>query len=232
MDSATAVFNSGSMQPYSSYSGSDNDTASNSNRAEEGRRWEAAAKAESNYRNMLHRQGAEKEKRYKNATPETDPETWCKRQSNTYYPSTKFWANPRPDDLIHLSKKPFLCPKEIREQGGVSNNNTFKVPRGAAVDAANDDQPDGEKKTLRGLIDYRINHENRKDLIPYKQRLLELGLKPKTRYNPFGKPSLAKKDNADYVRWDRWGEEIQDPRPKAKGGKRSRRKTRRRKIRK
>jgi hypothetical protein len=86
------------------------------------------------------------------------------------------------------------------------------------------------RKTIRGVLDYRINNENRKNHIPYKERLLELGAKPKTERNPVGKARLAKKEDADHVRWDLWGKEIQDPRPKAKGGKKTRRVYKRRQI--
>jgi hypothetical protein len=212
------------------------------------------------------REEAEENKRWNSATPESDPEYWCKKQTKKAArkkTSENFWLNPSPNNLKQLSKKPFLCPKQFEHRGMYPYDylyEFYKSPEEQTqqykdywkeweeynkiknyskwLRTPKPNYPDGPhyevarsktwphaplRKTIRGVLDYRINNENRKNLIPYKQRLLETGARPKTKYNPAGKAKLAKEENADYVRWDLWGNQIQDPRPKPKGGRKTRR---------
>ncbi len=214
------------------------------------------------------REEAEEKERWNSATPESDPEYWCEKQTKKAArkkTSENFWLNPSPNNLIQLSKKPFLCPrqyklrsnypqdylyefykspeeqtqqykdywKEIRRIQQINNYTKWQqtpkpnYPDGPHYEVARSKTwPHAPlRKTIRGVLDYRINHENRNNLIPYKQRLLETGARPQTKYNPVGKDKLAKEGNADYVRWDLWGNKIQDPRPnlKVKGGRKTRR---------
>ena len=207
----------------------------------------------------------EERRRWNSATPESDPEYWCKKRTTKVAErvgAENFWLNPSPNNLKQLSKKPFLCPRMYKTISKYPDDYKFefykspeektqlykdylkesrehhakgpmyweyhpkpRFPDGPLYEAVESKTwPHARlRKTIRGVLDYRINNENRKNLIPYKQRLLETGARPKTTYNPVGKAKLAKEENADYVRWDLWGNQIQDPRPKPKGGRKTRR---------